>query len=90
MCYSMMEFPGPSMIQTYLERLDPGQLAYQFGHGLGHVLSNSWCPNCAPHTPSNWIEELCVEAFSLRSLFELSPYFGVSQNISAYRKTHRV
>jgi len=48
------------------------QLAYQFGHELGHVLANSWQANAAPGPPSQWLEEGVVEAFSLRGLGNLA------------------
>jgi hypothetical protein len=48
------------------------QLAYQFGHELGHVMANSWQPHAAPKPPSQWLEEALVEAFSLRGLRRLS------------------
>lgn len=43
-------------------------LAYQFGHELGHVLCNSWEQNAKPRNPCQWIEEALAEAFSLRGL----------------------
>jgi hypothetical protein len=48
------------------------QLAYQFGHELGHVMSNSWQPHAKPKLPCQWIEEALVEAFSLRGLGRLA------------------
>jgi hypothetical protein len=48
------------------------QLAYQFGHELGHVMANSWLPHAAPKPPSQWLEEALVEAFSLRGLDRLA------------------
>ena len=48
------------------------RLAYQFGHELGHVLCNSWGSGAAPQRPCQWIEEVCVEAFSIRCLFEVA------------------
>jgi hypothetical protein len=48
------------------------QLAYQFGHELGHVLANSWQPHAKPHPPCQWLEEAMVEAFSLRGLRNLA------------------
>jgi hypothetical protein len=33
------------------------QLAYQFGHELGHVLANSWQPHAKPKPPCQWLEE---------------------------------
>ena len=44
------------------------QLAYQFGHELGHVLCNSWRRDAVPKLPSQWLEEALVEAFSIRGL----------------------
>jgi hypothetical protein len=44
------------------------QLAYQFGHELGHVTANSWQPHAKPAAPCQWLEEAIVEAFSLRGL----------------------
>ena len=43
-------------------------LAYQFGHELGHVLANSWTEDAMPRNPCQWVEEALVEAFSLRGL----------------------
>lgn len=48
------------------------QLAYQFGHELGHVLVNSWTPDAKPQPPSQWIEEALAEAFSLFGLWRLA------------------
>jgi hypothetical protein len=48
------------------------QLAYQFGHELGHVLANSWQANARPGPPCQWLEEAMVEAFSLRGLGRLA------------------
>jgi hypothetical protein len=48
------------------------QLAYQFGHELGHVLANSWQPHARPKPPCQWLEEALVEAFSLRGLGRLA------------------
>jgi hypothetical protein len=48
------------------------QLAYQFGHELGHVLANSWQPHARPMPPCQWLEEALVEAFSLRGLGRLA------------------
>jgi len=44
------------------------QLAYQFGHELGHVLCNSWDKLAYPQAPCQWLEESLVEAFALRGL----------------------
>jgi hypothetical protein len=48
------------------------QLAYQFGHELGHVLANSWQPHAKPAAPCQWLEEAIVEAFALRGLRRLA------------------
>lgn len=48
------------------------QLAYQFGHELGHVLVNSWTPDAKPQPPSQWIEEALAEGFSLFGLWRLA------------------
>jgi hypothetical protein len=48
------------------------QLAYQFGHELGHILANSWQPHAKPKPPCQWLEEAMAEAFSLRGLGHLS------------------
>jgi hypothetical protein len=48
------------------------QLAYQFGHELGHVFANSWQPHAEPGGPCQWLEEALVEAFSLRGLARLA------------------
>jgi hypothetical protein len=56
-------------------------LAYQFGHELGHVLCNSWTSDARPRNPCQWLEEALVEASSLRGLgllaetWERSPPF---------------
>ena len=44
------------------------QLAYQFGHELGHVLCNSWLPYSKLGPPCRWLEKSMVEAFSIRGL----------------------
>jgi hypothetical protein len=48
------------------------QLAYQFGHELGHVMANSWQPHSKAASPCQWLEEALVEAFSLRGLGRLA------------------
>ena len=48
------------------------QLAYQFGHELGHVLCNSWHAAAWPRPPCQWLEEALVEAFSIRGLGRLA------------------
>jgi hypothetical protein len=44
------------------------QLAYQFGHELGHVLCNSWDKLARPSAPCQWLEESLAEAFAIRGL----------------------
>ena len=44
------------------------QLAYQFGHELGHVLCNSWDELARPSAPCQWLEESLAEAFTIRGL----------------------
>jgi hypothetical protein len=48
------------------------QLAYQFGHELGHVMCNSWMWKAQSPPPSRWLEECLVEAFSIRGLARLA------------------
>lgn len=48
------------------------QLAYQFGHELGHVLANSWSTDSKPQPPSQWIEEALAESLSLFGLSRLA------------------
>ena len=54
------------------------QLAYQFGHELGHVLANSWQPDAKPGGPCQWLEEALVEAFSLSGLGRLAAHWMAS------------
>ena len=75
---------------------DWGRMAYQFGHELGHVLSNSWQPDSLPLRPSIWLEEALVEAFTLRGLaliadsWEQDPWLpgeaGYSKDLRRYRE----
>ena len=44
------------------------KLSYQFGHELGHILSNSWAWTAKPGPPCQWLEESLVEAHSIRGL----------------------
>lgn len=62
---------GAAWILVTIDGTHWARLAYQFGHELGHVLCNSWGPGCEPQVPCQWIEEVCVEAFSIRTLFEM-------------------
>src|SRR5207249_537135 len=72
------------------------QLAYQFGHELGHVLCNSWEPSAKPEAPSSqWLEEAMVEAFSIRGLallaasWEKNPPFGGDARYAASIRQYR-
>jgi hypothetical protein len=60
--------PREAWIVVDIGACDWSQLAYQFGHELGHVLCNSWQRNAKPHMPCQWLEESMVEAFSIRGL----------------------
>lgn len=72
-------------------------LAYQFGHELGHVLCNSWERNAKPRNPCQWLEEALAEAFTLRGLGRMadgwarSPPFpndaAYATSIRDYRET---
>jgi hypothetical protein len=72
------------------------QLAYQFGHELGHVLCNSWDRSAKPQPPTQWLEEAMAEAFSIRGLallaasWEMNPPFagdaGFAASIRKYRQ----
>ena len=48
------------------------QLAYQFGHELGHVMCNSWMWKVETPPPSRWLEECLAEAFAIRGLARLA------------------
>jgi hypothetical protein len=72
------EEPTTAWITVIVETRDWCNLAYQFGHELGHVLCNSWEVDAAPRNPCQWIEEALVEAFSLRGLDRLA--FGWAQS----------
>ena len=61
-----------SWIVVDIGERDWSKLAYQFGHELGHVLANSWGPDSKPQNPCQWLEEVFVEAFSLRGLAKLA------------------
>ena len=62
------ENPTAAWIIVVVGTRDWCNLAYQFGHELGHVFANSWELNAKPRNPCQWIEEALVEAFSLRGL----------------------
>ena len=59
-------------IRVTIDGAQWARLAYQFGHELGHILCNTWGSGAAPQIPCQWIEEVCVEAFSIRGLFEMA------------------
>jgi hypothetical protein len=71
------------------------QLAYQFGHELGHVLCNSWGPLAKPAPPSQWLEEALAEAFSIRGLgllaasWERDPPFPGDGGYAKYIRQYR-
>ena len=73
------------------------QLAYQFGHELGHIICNSSrAPAAKIEGPSHWLEEALVEAFSVNNLVWMAedwaakpPYpnwASYSPNLSNYAK----
>jgi len=68
---------GAAWIRVTIDDKHWARLAYQFGHELGHVLANSWGTGAAPQIPCQWVEEVCVEAFSIRGLFEISQRWAV-------------
>ena len=72
------------------------QLAYQFGHELGHVMCNSWMWKVETPPPSRWLEECLVEAFSIRGLGRLAdawernpPFFHDARYAQALRNYRR-
>ncbi len=91
------DFPTTAWVVVIVGTRDWCNLAYQFGHELGHVLCNSWEPDAAPRNPCQWIEEALVEAFSLRGLgrmaddWERAPPFpndnAYAGSIRSYRET---
>jgi len=62
------ENPDMAWIVVHIVSRHWDQLAYQFGHELGHVLCNSWLPQAKLKPPNRWLEESMVEAFSIRGL----------------------
>jgi hypothetical protein len=66
------DYPSTAWITVIVGDRDWCNLAYQFGHELGHVLCNSWARDAKPRNPCQWIEEALVEAFSLRGLAVLA------------------
>ena len=91
-----LESPTKAHIVVDGTARDWGRMVYQFGHELGHVLSNSWQPNLLPLRPSIWLEEALVEAFTLRGLaliadsWEQDPWLpseaGYSKDLRRYRE----
>jgi hypothetical protein len=91
------ERPTIAWVTVVVGSRDWCNLAYQFGHELGHVLSNSWELDSQPRNPCQWVEEAMVEAFSLRGLgrmaddWERAPPFpgdnAYANSIRAYRET---
>ena len=71
------------------------RMAYQFGHELGHVLSNSWQPDALPLWPTQWVEEALVEAFTLRGLaliadsWERDPWLDGEGDFSKHLRRYR-
>ena len=74
---------------------DWGRMSYQFGHELGHVLSNSWQPDAIPLRPSDWFEEALVEAFTFRGLgliadsWEQDPWLPGEESFSKDLRRYR-
>jgi transposase len=66
--YVWLQSPSVAHVIVDGTARDWGRMAYQFGHELGHVLSNSWQPDALPLRPSHWLEEALVEAFTFRGL----------------------
>jgi hypothetical protein len=89
--------PTTAWVAVIVGTRDWCNLAYQFGHELGHVFCNSWEADARPRNPSQWLEEALVEAFSLRGLALLadgwarSPPFAndgaYAGSIRSYRET---
>lgn len=89
--------PRTAWIIVNINGRDWCNLAYQFGHELGHVLCNSWDQDAKPRPPCQWIEEALVEAFSFRGLalladaWESAPPFpddaAYARDIRIYRQT---
>jgi hypothetical protein len=72
------------------------QLAYQFGHELGHVMCNSWTWKVETPPPCRWLEESLAEAFSIRGLALLAdawehdpPFVGDARYGQALRDYRR-
>ena len=70
------DFPTTAWVTVVVGMREWCNLAYQFGHELGHVLSNSWEQDARPRNPCQWVEEALVEAFTLRGLDRLAERWG--------------
>jgi hypothetical protein len=87
--------PGTAWIIVNIGQQAWAQLAYQFGHELGHVFCNSWSRSAQPGPPSQWLEEAMVEAFSIRGLgllaesWEKRPPFAGDQGFAAAIRQYR-
>ncbi len=87
--------PKTAWIIVNIAGSDWCRMCYQFGHELGHVLSNSWDPKARPQTPCQWIEEALVEAFSIRGLgllatsWEQEPPFSGNENFAKSIREYR-
>jgi hypothetical protein len=87
------EKPMTGWIIVIIGTRDWCNLAYQFGHELGHVFGNSWESDARPRNPCQWIEEALVEAFSLRGLLRLASEWARAPpfpNDSAYAAAIRI
>jgi hypothetical protein len=62
------EDPDLAWLLVVIGECDWCQLAYPFGHELGHVLCNSWDELAYPRPPCQWLEESLAEAFTIRGL----------------------
>ena len=91
------EDPDMAWLLVVIGECDWCQLAYQFGHELGHVLCNSWDEHARPSAPCQWLEESLAEAFTIRGLdllaasWESDPPFtndaGFANAIRRYRSS---
>jgi hypothetical protein len=87
--------PGTAWIILDVAPAAWSQLAYQFGHELGHVLCNSWDRLAKPRPPAQWLEEVMAEAFSVRGLglltasWEKNPPFGGDAEYAASIRRYR-
>ncbi len=61
------------------------QLAYQFGHELGHIVANNWGASAAVMLPSHWVEEALVEAFAISNLHHIADLWRTSPPYDHWR-----